>query len=175
MKMGKTIRFATLLATLLVVAFSGSIANAQVGGVRREGVISEPGVEMEVILGGDLGNNGTVYTSPVSGFATGALYADGLTANDLSYALAGTGLAGEDSATEATADEVGVTINLRSAAANLTPDVSVTIATGKTTGVTAAFSTTDVAAGATFAARAITTEDLSTQDFWCKARILVMP
>lgn len=149
-----------------------------------------------VILCGDLPSSATAYSSPVSGYAGGALFAAGLTANDLGYGIAGTGCAAEDNATEATADEVmfannpfrvmglycavtgsgsnGVTINLRSAAANLSPDVAVTIPTGETTAVADLREMPVVAAGATFATRQITTEDLSAQDFWCMATIQII-
>lgn len=155
------------------------------------------GIIRDVILCGDLPNNTTNYTSPVSGYAGGIVYSAGLTATDLSFSLAGTGCSAEDNATEATADEVmfannafqviglactvsgsgsnGVTINLRSAAANLSTNVSVTIPTTTTTAATVPDVSPTVAAGATFAARAITTEDLSAQDFWCIATIRLVP
>lgn len=155
------------------------------------------GMMMQVILCGEQANNGTIYMSPVSGFATGALYAAGTTANDLSYALGGAGCDAEDSGTEGTADEVlfantafkvlgmfcavsssgsnGVTLNLRSATANLTPNITITIPTTATTGATALTTTTDVAAGAAFALRVINTEDLSAQDAWCVANIMLQP
>ena len=55
-----------------------------------------------------------------------------------------------------------------SAAADLTPTVTCTVATGETGCVSIVSSTTDVAAGATMAVKVVTTEDLSAQDWWCK-------
>jgi len=191
-------QFKGVLAVLLALVTASTVLLSQTGGVRRGeyGGMLE-GYQTHVILCGDLGNNTTVYTSPVSGFATGAFYDAGLVATDLDYDLAGAGCAAEDSTTEATADEImfannafrvlgmycavsgsgsnGVTINLRSAAANLSPDITVTIPTTETTAATGEFTTTNIAANATFAARAITTEDLSAQDFWCIAQIQVVP
>lgn len=148
------------------------------------------------IFCGDLGN-GTVYTSPITGFAGDLSLTAGLTATDLDYALAGTGCDAQDNGTEATADEVmfantaskviglycavtgsgsnGVTLNVRSAAASLTPDVTLTIATGDTTGAAAIATTTDIAAGATWAVRAVTTEDLTAQAFWCQVTMMLQP
>jgi hypothetical protein len=144
---------------------------------------------MQGIFCGDLPNNTTNYTSPVAGYPSGALYSAGLTGNDLDYALAGTGCAAEDSTTEATADEImftgtatkvlglycrvsssgsnGVVLRVRSAAASLTPDITCTIATGQTECRSLTPTTTDIAANATVAVSAVSTEDLSTQDYWC--------
>ena len=155
------------------------------------------GFVQDVLFCGQLPNNTTNYMSPVSGYAGGALYADGTVANDLSYAIGGTGCDAEDNATEATADEVlyannaakvlgmycavsgsgsnGVTINLRDDTADLTPDVTVTIPTTETTAATATSTTTDIAAGSAVAIKAVTTEDLSAQDAWCIARLLIVP
>lgn len=152
------------------------------------------GFVTDVLMCGEQANNGTNYMSPVTGFENGQFYADAAT---LLYNMAGTGCDAQESATEGTADEVmfannafkvlglqctvsgsgsnGVVLNLRSAVADLAPDVTITIATGDTTGVSSAVTTTDVAAGATFALRVINTEDLSAQDAWCIAKILVVP
>jgi hypothetical protein len=153
------------------------------------------GVNTDIVLCGDLPNNTTNYTSPVSGFPSGEMYVNSV--SNLSFALAGSGCAAEDETTEATADDVlfannavkilgmycavsgsgsnGVVLNLRSAAASLTPDITVTIPTGSTTGATSAITTTDIAAGATFALRSISTEDLSSQDVWCMVKALIVP
>ena len=58
----------------------------------------------------------------------------------------------------------------RSAAADMTPSLTCTIAgTGSATHCRALTSTTtDVAAGATIAVKAVTLEDLSAQDIWCE-------
>lgn len=150
------------------------------------------GEVVSIILCGDLANSGTLYYSPVSGFPEGDFYAGGA-----SYAIAGAGCAAEDNATEGTADEVlylnnavkiigmsckvtssgsnGVTLTLRSATADLTPTVAMTIATGATTGTVNTITTTDIAQGATFGLKAVTTEDLSTQDVWCLAKAIIIP
>lgn len=150
------------------------------------------GPTFDVIFCGDLPNNTTLYYSPANGYGAGLFNAFGG-----SYALAGAGCAAEDNATEGTADEVmyannalkilgmactvtssgsnGVVINMRSATASLTPDVTITIPTATTTGATVTGSTTDISAGATVAIRVIATEDLSAQDVWCLARIMVVP
>lgn len=194
------------------VVFEGATADASEGTITPQDFAADRAITLldaagglnvgyvtEVILCGDLPNNTTHYTSPVSGFGAGPIYNGGATyaQAEQDWDLAGVGCAAEDSTTEATADEVmfannafkvlgmycvvsgsgsnGVTINLRSATANLTPDITVTIPTTETTAVASTVTTTDVAAGATFAARAISTEDLSAQDFWCSAKILVVP
>jgi len=191
-------RFTAALGVLLVLVTASTVLLSQTGGVRRGeyGPMLE-GFTQHVIFCGDMGNNTTVYTSPISGFPAGILYTDGLTATDLSYALAGTGCDAEDSTTEATADEIlyannavrvlgmfcavtssgsnGVTLNVRAAAANVTPNVTVTIPTTETTGVADAFTTANVAANSTFAVRAVTTEDLSTAAYWCDVLIQVIP
>jgi len=147
----------------------------------------------QVLLCGEMANDGTNYMSPVSGWGNGASYHFGATQDN--FQIAGDGCDLEDNATEATADEVlyannafkvvgmfcelsgsgsnGVTLNLRSATANLTPDISITIPSGNTTGITTTQTTTNIAAGATFALRAITTEDLSAQSAWCLANIVI--
>jgi len=153
------------------------------------------GFTQNILLCGQQENNSTNYGSPVTGFGAGALYDLGAAAD--SWQIGGDGCNAEDSTTEATADEVvsvnnamkvlgmycevsgsgsnGVTLNVRSAAANLTPDVTITIATGNTTGATVAVSTTDIAAGATMAVRSVNTEDLSAQDWWCLVKVLMVP
>lgn len=141
------------------------------------------------IFCGDLPNNTTNYTSPITGYPSGPFYAATTTGNDLSYALAGDGCAAQDDTTEANADEImftqtatkviglycrvsgsganGVTLAVRSAAAALTPAVTCTIATGSTECTSYTPTTTDVAANATLAVSAVSTEDLSAQDYWC--------
>ena len=150
------------------------------------------GITTEIILCGQQANNGTIYMSPISGFPEGNLYVTGVAGQ-----IGGAICDAEDNAVEATADEPlwannavkilgmvckasssgvnGVTLNLRSAAASLTPDVTITIATGNTTGATTTATTTDIAAGATFGLRVINTEDLSLQDAWCIAKALIVP
>ncbi len=155
------------------------------------------GLAQDVILCGQQANAGTIYMGPASGFAAAGLYSAGLTANDLSYAIGGTGCDALDNATEATADaplyannafrvlgmfcEVsssganGVALTLRSAAADLSPTATCTVATGATTCAVALATPATVAAGATFALKVVNTEDLSLQDAWCSAKIEVVP
>jgi hypothetical protein len=151
----------------------------------------------DVILCGDLPNNTTNYFGAASGFAAGLFFASGTTANDLSYALAGSGCSALDSTTEATADTVlfvnntfrvlgmnctvsssgsnGLTLNFRASTASLTPDVTITIPTGSTTGAVILTNPPTVAANAPVDVRAIVTEDLSAQDAWCSAKIQILP
>lgn len=103
----------------------------------------------------------------------------------------GTACDAEDSTTEATADDVlwtgalkvvgmcceisssgsnGVTITMRSAAADLSPSLTMTIPTGATFGC--AYPTADttiptVAAGATMAVKIVSTENIATADTGC--------
>ena len=152
------------------------------------------GMQMQVILCGEMGNSAAHYASPSTGYGDAPFFADAAT---VLYGLGDAGCNAQDNGTEATADEVmyantafkvlgmvctvsssgsnGITINLRSAAADLTPDVTMTIATGNTTGATATATTTDIAAGATFALKTLSTEDLSAQDVWCTASIMLQP
>ena len=148
---------------------------------------------VDVIFCGDFASAGTVYTSPASGYASAPM-------NDLggsSFLLAGAGCSAEDSATETTADEVmflnnafkvlslycqvdstgtgGVLFSLRSAAAELTSPIQLKIATARTSAATNVVTTTDIAAGATVALRAVSYTDLSSNDFWCNAKIMLVP
>jgi hypothetical protein len=155
------------------------------------------GYYVEAVFCGDLANSGTLYMSPVSGYADGIMYSDGLTATDLAFDLAGTGCAAEDNATEATADEVmygssdfhvvgmactvtssgsnGVTLSVRDDAGDTTPSIAVTIPTSSTTGSTSRRTSAKVAAGSTVAVKSVTTEDLSAQDVWCTVKLQVFP
>ena len=153
------------------------------------------GYTIDILLCGEMGNATAHYTSPATGYSGGAFYADSAT---VLYDIGGAGCNAQDSTTEATADEImfadnafkvlgfyctvsssgagaGVTINLRSAAADLTPDVTMTIATGDTTGASVIATTTDIAAGATFALKTVSANDLSAQDEWCIAKIMLVP
>lgn len=141
---------------------------------------------------GDLPSSTTNYASPITGYPNGVFYTGALTSVNLDYSLAGDGCAAEDSTTEATADEVmfadvaakalgfycqvsssgsnGVEFHLRTAAGATTPDVTCTIATGENGCFAATPTTTDIAADATVAISATTTENLSAQDYWCMAQ-----
>lgn len=155
------------------------------------------GIYTNVVVCGDLPNNTTNYTGAITGYSGGIFYDGTLTASDLSYSLAGTGCDAMDSTTEATADfplyanqafhilgmsckvgsagSNGVTLNLRAATANLTPNITVTIPTSSTTGAVARRTSTRIAAGATFDLRAISTEDLSASNSWCDIRVQILP
>lgn len=151
------------------------------------------GFMTQVIFCGDLASSGTLYYPPVTGFPEGAFYELDATSND--YRIDQDGCIGLENGTESTADKVmytntafkilglfckvtgsgsnGVVVNLRSATADLTPDITITIATSTTTGLATIATTTDIAAGAVFALKAVTTEDLSAQAIWCVANIML--
>lgn len=155
------------------------------------------GMMMQAVFCGQLGNNTTVYTSPITGYSAAPFYSGSLTSADLDYAIGGTGCDAQDDTTEANADEVmfanvaakilgmyckvssagsnGVVLHARTAAGATTPDVTCTVATAQTDCATATTTTTDIAAGATVAVSAITTEDLSAQDFWCVMNLMLQP
>jgi hypothetical protein len=155
------------------------------------------GFYVEALFCGDMANAAAVYDSPVTGYSAGNFYTGGLTANDLSYALAGSGCSAEDNATEATADEImfpsnesvpvglycavdssgaaGATFSMRSAAAELSVPYSLTIATSTTSAVTSRKGLGIIAANATVALKEVSTSDLSTNDNWCVARFQVFP
>lgn len=135
----------------------------------------------EVVLCGDSVSASTTYWGPAT---------DSWEYGGADYSISSTACDALDSTTEATADAPimtnvafkvmgmyckvtssgsnGVTMTLRSAAANTTPAISCTIATGDTDCFAAVSSTTDIAAGATIAVKQVTTEDLSAADGWCK-------
>lgn len=160
-----------------VVLPASSVGKAEIGG----------GIYPQGIFCGDLPNNSTNYVSPAAGYASGAEMA-----NTASYILAAAGCAAEDSGTEATADEImytqtaikpiglycqvtsagsnGIAFHVRSATANITPDITCTIATGSTECTSYTPATTNIAANATVAVSATTTEDLSAQDYWCQVQ-----
>jgi len=164
-----------------------SVGQDEVGGVLYK----------EAVFCGDLPNNTTNWASPATGYPSAPFYAATLTGNDLGYELAGTGCAAEDDTTEATADEImftgiaakvhglycrvsgsgsnGVVFTIRSAAAGLTPAVTCTVATATTECAVATPTTTDIAANATWAVQAVSTEDLSAQDYWCSVTFSLQP
>lgn len=155
------------------------------------------GFYVESLFCGDMANAAATYDSPITGYSAGNFYTGGLTANDLSYALAGTGCSAEDNATEATADEVmfpsneaavvglycavdssgagGAVFSMRSAAAELSPAYTLTIPTSTTSAVTARKGLAIIAANATVALKEVSTSDLSSNDNWCVARFQVFP
>lgn len=154
---------------------TGAVGNVDMGATMMD----------KIILCGQLVNNNTVYVGPAT-----TVY---LAAASAEAAIGGTTCDGLDSGTEATADAPiatnfpafkvhglycrissdptnDVVITARSAAADMTPSLTCTIAgTGSATHCRALTSTTtDIAAGATIAVKAVTTEDLSAQDIWCE-------
>jgi hypothetical protein len=136
----------------------------------------------EVILCGDIDSGASTYWGPNTTVFGGDASASSAISSSACQAL--------DNTTEGTADAAilantafkvlgmrcsvtgsgsnGVTMTARSAAADLTPSVTCTIATGETTCASVTGSTTDVAAGATIAIHYADTEDLNAQDGWCK-------
>lgn len=143
----------------------------------------------KIVLCGQDANSGTIYGGP----AAAAYLGDG---NE--FAIGGAVCNALDNATEATADApiaadfpafkvTGMycrtssdatndqTFTLRSAAADLTPSVTCTVAgTGTATSCsTVTQTTTDIAAGATIAVKSVNTEDLSAQDFWCEVYFVI--
>lgn len=136
----------------------------------------------ELILCGQQADNGTIYMGPGLGELDGT---------QTVLTIGGTACNALDNATEATADapigfannafkvygmlcEVsssgsnGVTITGRSAAADLSPSMSCTVATTETSCVDVLATPATVAAGATIAIKVVNTEDLSAQDAWCR-------
>jgi hypothetical protein len=152
---------------------------------------------VEALFCGDMGNATAEYDSPITGYSAGNFYAAGTTANDLTYVLAGSGCSAEDNATEATADEVmfpnneavvvglycavdssgagGVTMSMRSAAAELGIPYTLTIPTSTTSAATQRKGLGVIAANATVALKNVSTSDLSTNDNWCIARFQLFP
>lgn len=139
-----------------------------------------------VLFCGQNANSGTIYGGPVTAFLGGdytTSYAigtagcdaldnatEGAAAAPLGFANTGLKVLGMHCEVD-TSGSNGVTLTLRSAEADLTPSVTCTIATGSTTCTSTTASTTDIAANATMAVKSVTTEDLSTNDFWCKVYV----
>lgn len=131
--------------------------------------------------------NGTIYLGP----ALAPFLGDGST----SYALGTAGCDGLDNATEGTADApltnygafkiVGmwcatdgtmgagesIVFTARSAEGNLTPSITCTIGTGAQYCRSVGATTTDVAAGATVAVKAVQTSDNADDNSWCRVYI----
>ena len=143
----------------------------------------------DIILCGDLANNGTIYFGPGLGELDGT---------QTGLEIAGTACSALDNATEATADapigfannafkvygmlcEVtgsgsnGVTLTARSGAADLSTSLTCTIATTQTSCAAVLDGAVTIAANATIAIKAVDTEDLSAQDGWCKLFIGIVP
>lgn len=153
----------------------GTLTGANIGAVLLD----------DIILCGQNANSATIYGGPAAAVYLGS---------GGEAAIGGTLCDSLDNATEATADAPisadfpaikihglfcrlssdptnDVVLTLRSAEAGLTPAVTCTVTgAGSATSCRALTSTTtNVAAGATLAVQSVTTEDLSLQDFWCKA------
>jgi hypothetical protein len=140
-----------------------------------------------VILCGQAAENGTIYYGP----ATAVFGGDG----SASYAISSAACDGLDNATEATADAPiftdiafkvtglycaqsgtlaageGVTFTVRSAAADTTPAITCDIQAGGKECRSLTGSTTDIAAGATIAIKAVQASDNTDDDHWCKLYI----
>ena len=140
-----------------------------------------------VIACGQADENGTIYYGP----ATAVFGGDGST----SYAISSVACDALDNATEATADAPiftnvafkitglyckqsgtlgageAVTFTVRSAAADTTPVISCTVSEGETDCRSLTGSTTDIAAGATLAVKAVQVSDNTDDDHWCKVYI----
>jgi hypothetical protein len=141
---------------------------------------------MEIILCGDLENAATNYLGP----ATEAFYNGGA-----DYSPNSTACDALDSTTEATADAPimtnttfkiagmfchnddaatgNIVYTMRSAAADVTPTVTCTVATGESDCWAQTATSTDIAAGATIAVKAVPAADESSNDGWCK--VLIAP
>lgn len=141
------------------------------------------GVIANVVICGQMAENGTIYLGP----ALGSLAFDG-TDNSISSTVCDA----LDNATEATADlpvnaasalkilgmqcqlagtlgaSETATFTLRSAEADITPSVTCSLAVGETLCSTATSSTTDVAAGATLAVEAVQSSNNTDDDGWCQ-------
>ncbi len=161
----------------------------------RSGMNIERGIIFDVLFCGNLANNAAIFTSPAQGGGQAPSYDYGAAAD--SWQIAGDGCDAQSDLTEGDADEAiwtnnaaktlgmfcvatssgsnGVVFRIRSAAASLTPDVTCTVATTANTCATNTASTVNIAAGATLAVSAVTTEDLSAQAFWCIARFEIIP
>lgn len=179
-------KYLPLIVVLLVL---GAYAYAVPTGVPTVGNRGGGGITSDkVILCGNLLNSGTHYGGPAT-----ARYLGG----NGSITIEGTTCDGLDNPTESTADEPiasdypafgvlgmwcristdptnDVVFTMRSGVADLTPSVTCTIAgTGSATSCSVTSPTTvDVGAAAPIAMKAVTTEDLSTQAFWCQVYLI---
>ncbi len=151
-----------------------------------------------VIFCGDLENAGTNYYGPAQPPFIGDFGADG-GSDDKNFSNGGTLCSALDNTTEATADApltgllntalkvtgmrcyldiepaADVVFTARSAAADLTPSVTCTVAAAGTVTScsTTVGSTTDVAAGATVAVKSVTTDNESVINGWCKLYVAI--
>lgn len=141
----------------------------------------------KIIICGQDANSGTIYFGPETATYLGS---------GGEFAIGGAACNALDNATEATADApitagfpafkvTGMhcvsssdatndqVLTLRSAAADVTPSITCTIAgTGSAVECTSTTATTtDIASGATIAVKSVNTEDLSAQDIWCEVYI----
>ncbi len=189
--------------TTFALTPSGAITLTGNGGTAGDGAVvltensigpDEVAVMVEsVIFCGDLESTGTNYYAPVNDVFAG----DFGNSSDADYTISGTLCSALDNTTETTADApltgllnvafkvlgmrcytsgeptADVVFTARSAAADLTPSVTCTVASAGTTDScsTVTGSTTDVAAGATVAVKTVTGADESSRDGWCKVFI----
>jgi len=142
----------------------------------------------QVIFCGQADEAGTIYYGPATEIFLGVT-------NDVTYTLSGVSCDALDNATEATVDAPlftnvafkvlgmyckqsgtlgageAVTFTMRSAAADTTPVISCIISVGETDCRSLTGSTTDIAAGATVAVKAVQSGDNADDDHWCKVYI----
>ena len=145
------------------------------------------GLSDSIILCGQLANSGTVYFPPNTDRWGGGV-------PDLT--IGGTVCDDEEETVEATADtnpvvnakvvaigmvcrvssagSNGVVFTMRASAADLTPTMTCTVATGETDCAATARNTTIIGTNP-FAMKVVTTEDLSLQDGWCRLYFALKP
>lgn len=158
----------------------------KIAGTDISGQLGGGAVLDTVILCGQADENGTIYLGPVTAAYGG---------NGSDASIAGTACDALDNATEATVDApiltntafavVGgvcktngtlgasetVTFTMRSAAADTSPVQSCVISEGESDCSITTSTTTDVAAGATIAMKAVQVSNNSDDDLWCRMTI----
>lgn len=151
------------------------------------------GVRMDLIFCGQAAENGTIYLSPAAG-VNGVDLGDGV-----DYSISSAACDGLDGATESTQDliifpEVAakvmgmycqqagaealgagetIVLSVRSGELELTPAITCTISEGQRGCRTLTGSTTDIAANATWAVKAVMTSNNTDQDLWCSVSVML--
>ena len=149
------------------------------------------GMMFNLVFCGQADENGTIYYSPAVGVNM-VDYADGV-----DYSIAGTACDGLDGATEATQDLVlfphhalkvmgmycmtngthaaaeTATFTLRSGEANVTPSLACTVSEAQKSCATLSGTTTNIAANATMAVRAVMVSNNADDDHWCMANVML--
>jgi hypothetical protein len=187
-----TYQFASGLQTDSITSLSGTTGDSAMAlPANSVGGAEVSGMPLTLTFCGQADENGTIYLSPTSGI-NGVDFADGA-----DYSIAGTACDGLDGATEGTQDLVifpevafkvmgmycmtngtlgaseALTLTLRSAAANVTPSVSCAVGEAATSCRSLSGTTTDVAAGAAVAVRAVQVSNNSDDDLWCQVAIML--